>query len=165
MLAPDHLAPFLSLVSDDFGEVSGRDGKWNAAQVGKPYLHLGVCEHRIDLVVKPVDDLGGCAAGHPDTDRCTRLKARHIVAARECVAVVTGSAGSLPALTYSIVGGSLSSALAALPNAHDSLFVPMATHGQNYTVFRRSRQVVTRSFMACPPRTPAANAGAVVPVI
>jgi hypothetical protein len=107
MLAPDHLAPFLSLVSDDFGEVSGRDGKWNAAQVGKPYLHLGVCEHRIDLVVKPVDDLGGCAPGHPDTDRCT---------ARECVAVVTGSAGNLPALTYSIAGGSLSSALATLPN-------------------------------------------------
>jgi hypothetical protein len=71
---PDHLAPFFSLVSDESAEVSGRDGKWNVAQVGKPYLHLGICEHRTDLVVEPVDDLGGGAPGHPDTGRGTCLK-------------------------------------------------------------------------------------------
>ena len=49
---PDHLAPFLSLVGDELGEVGGRTREHGAAEVGKSCLHLGIGEGRIDLLVE-----------------------------------------------------------------------------------------------------------------
>ena len=50
---------------------------WHAAQVGKPRLHLGIGEARVDLLVEPVDDLGGRVLGRADAIPAARLVARH----------------------------------------------------------------------------------------
>jgi hypothetical protein len=39
---PDHLAPLLGLVSDEFPEVGGRARNYRRAQVGEPRLDLGI---------------------------------------------------------------------------------------------------------------------------
>src|SRR5262252_2666159 len=52
----DHLCPLLGLLGDELAEVGGRAGHHGAAQVGKPRLHLGIAESRVDLPVEPVDD-------------------------------------------------------------------------------------------------------------
>src|SRR5258705_6597235 len=55
----DHLAPLLDFLRDELSEIGGRAAEHRAVQVGKPRLHLGVGEARIDLLVELVDDLGG----------------------------------------------------------------------------------------------------------
>jgi hypothetical protein len=39
----------------------------NATQIGKPRFHLGIDQARIDFLVEPVDNLGGCVLGRADT--------------------------------------------------------------------------------------------------
>jgi|307.fasta_scaffold21668_2 hypothetical protein len=51
---PDHLAPLLGIVGDEFAEVGGRARERLAPQVGKPRLHLGIGEARVDLRVELV---------------------------------------------------------------------------------------------------------------
>src|SRR5262245_38957090 len=48
----DHLAPFLRFVGDELAKVGGREREHVATQVGKPRLHLGIGEGRIDLLVE-----------------------------------------------------------------------------------------------------------------
>src|SRR5262245_33765518 len=54
---PDHLAPLLDLFGDELGEVGGRARKHSATKIGKPRLHFGVGEGRIDLLIELLDDL------------------------------------------------------------------------------------------------------------
>src|SRR5262249_22359968 len=53
----DHLAPLLDLFGDELGEVGGRARKHSATKIGKPRLHFGVGEGRVDLLIELVDDL------------------------------------------------------------------------------------------------------------
>ena len=53
---PYHLGPFLSFVSDELAELSGRARKHSAAQIGKPRLHLWIGKRGIDLPVELLDD-------------------------------------------------------------------------------------------------------------
>ena len=48
-----------------------------AAQIGKPRLHLGIGEGRVDLLVEPVDDLRRRVLGRADAIPPARLVARH----------------------------------------------------------------------------------------
>jgi hypothetical protein len=70
---PDHLAPLLGLLSNVLAEVAGRTWKHSAAKVGKPRVHLGVCEGRVDLLVELVEDLGRRALGGADAEPETRF--------------------------------------------------------------------------------------------
>src|SRR5690242_3424359 len=54
---PDDLAPLLGLVRNQLSEVGRRAWKCGDAQLGKPRLHLGISEGRIDLLVKLVNNL------------------------------------------------------------------------------------------------------------
>src|SRR5262245_60863694 len=69
----DHLAPFLGVVGDELGEVSGRAHKRRAAEVGEPRFHIGVCKGRVDLVVELVDDLNRRVLGRADAEPEARL--------------------------------------------------------------------------------------------
>src|SRR5215471_5946821 len=53
-----HLAPLFSLFGNELAEVDRRAWKCGGAPLGKPCLHLGIGEGRIDLRVELVDDLG-----------------------------------------------------------------------------------------------------------
>jgi hypothetical protein len=58
---PDHLAPLIGFIGDQLPEVGGHHWHWNAAQISKPRLHLGVGERGIDLPVELVDpSIAGC---------------------------------------------------------------------------------------------------------
>src|SRR5262245_33559505 len=74
---PHHLAPLLGVVSDELAEICGRADKRRASKVGKPRLHLGIGEAGVDLLVEPIDDLGGRVPGHADAVPETRFVARH----------------------------------------------------------------------------------------
>src|SRR5215472_2006873 len=52
-----HLAPLLGLFHDELAEVARRAPQCDAAEVGKPRLHLGVGNACIDLLVELFDDL------------------------------------------------------------------------------------------------------------
>src|SRR5215472_6915062 len=74
---PDDVAPFLRFVGDELAKVGGRDDKRRASKVGKPCLHLGIGEARVDLLVELVDDLHRRVLGYADAIPCARLVARH----------------------------------------------------------------------------------------
>src|SRR6202042_2654990 len=73
----DHLAPLFRLIRDELAELDGRHRHWNDAYVGQPCYHLGIGESRVCLVVKPVDDLGGCVFGRADPIPSARLVTRY----------------------------------------------------------------------------------------
>src|SRR5215203_5361288 len=62
---PDHLAPFLCIIGDELAEVGRRAGNHRAAQIAELRFDSGIRETRIDLLVEPVDDLGGCSWVRP----------------------------------------------------------------------------------------------------
>src|SRR5262249_61250087 len=66
---PDHLGPLLGFICDEFAEVGGRADERCASEVSQPSLDLGIGEARVDLLVEPVDDFGGCVfwGGRPQT--------------------------------------------------------------------------------------------------
>jgi hypothetical protein len=53
----DHLGPFLGFLRDELAEPGGRARERLAADGGKPCLHPGVAEGRIDFLAELVDDL------------------------------------------------------------------------------------------------------------
>src|SRR5262245_43450042 len=53
-----HLAPLFSFFGDELAEVDRRAWKCSGAPLGKPCLHLGIDEGRVDLRVELVDDFG-----------------------------------------------------------------------------------------------------------
>ena len=53
----DHAGPLFRIAPDKLSEIGGRTRERLAAKVGKPRLHPGIGEGRIDLLVEPVDDL------------------------------------------------------------------------------------------------------------
>src|SRR5262245_39156640 len=61
-----HLAPLFGFVSDEFAEVGGRATKDHATKIGKPVLYLWIGESRVDLLIEPIDDLGGRSFGRAD---------------------------------------------------------------------------------------------------
>ena len=70
----------LSLVGDKPSEVGWRTRKCRAALVGKPRLELGIGERGVDLLVEPVDDLGGRVLRRTDATPEARLVVRHEIA-------------------------------------------------------------------------------------
>src|ERR1022692_3672940 len=70
---PDHLAPSLSFLDEELPQVGRRDGKRNAAQVGKARLDVGVGESGVDRIVELVDRLGGRVLGRTNAEPRTRL--------------------------------------------------------------------------------------------
>ena len=63
---PNDVAPLLRFVGDELGEVGGRARKHSATKVGKPHVHFGIGEARVDLLVELVDDLGRRVFRHAD---------------------------------------------------------------------------------------------------
>src|SRR5262249_58052586 len=55
---PNHLRPLFLVIYDELAEVGGRAGNHRAAKIGKPRLHLGIDEGRINFLVELVDDFG-----------------------------------------------------------------------------------------------------------
>src|SRR6516164_9835755 len=55
---PDHLAPLLGFVGNEFAEIGRRHWNWNTTQVSEPRPNLGIGEGSVDLFVEFVDDLG-----------------------------------------------------------------------------------------------------------
>ena len=51
---PDYLGPLLGFVGDQFAEVGGQAGNHRATKIGKPRLHVGIGEGRVDLRVELV---------------------------------------------------------------------------------------------------------------
>src|SRR4051812_6459799 len=74
---PDHLAPFLSFVSDEFAEVGGGTGEYSTTQVGEPSLDLRIGKSRVNLLVKLLDDCGGHVLGHAYAVPVASLVSRH----------------------------------------------------------------------------------------
>src|SRR5437868_2837343 len=54
----DYLAPLFSFVSDQFSKVCGRARNHATTQFSQSRLETRIGERRIDLSVKPVDDIG-----------------------------------------------------------------------------------------------------------
>src|SRR5262249_13174502 len=63
----DHLAPFLSFISDELAELGRRALKRRATHVGKPRFDLGIGEGGIDLLVELVNNLRGHGMARADT--------------------------------------------------------------------------------------------------
>src|SRR5262245_23368196 len=55
---PNHPAPLLGLVGDEFGERGGCHRHRVNAQAGEPRTYVGISGDGVDLLVEPVDDLG-----------------------------------------------------------------------------------------------------------
>src|SRR5205085_2097229 len=68
---PDYLAPLLGVFDDELAEVGRRERKHRAAQVGKPRLHLGVGEARINFLASLSTIAAGVPFGAPMP--CTEL--------------------------------------------------------------------------------------------
>ena len=78
MLAARITLPHFSVSSAmSLPKSAGEPALARAAQVGKPRLHLGIGEGRVDLLVELVDDLGGRVLGCADAVTKCRLVARH----------------------------------------------------------------------------------------
>ena len=71
------LCPLLGFLGDELAKVCGRDDKRRAPKVGKPCLHLGIGEARVDLLVELVDDVRRRVLGYADAIPVARLVARH----------------------------------------------------------------------------------------
>src|SRR5215470_8856483 len=82
---PDHLAPFLGFVCDQFSEIGRRAPENDAAQIGQLGLQLRIGEARIDLRVELVDDRGGRIPGCAETEKPARLITWHEFAYRRQV--------------------------------------------------------------------------------
>src|SRR5262249_37848821 len=73
----NHLAPLLSFLSDELAEVGRRAWKCGGAPLGKPRVHFGIGEGRIDLFVEPVNNLRRRVFRRADACPEARLIARH----------------------------------------------------------------------------------------
>src|SRR5215472_3105612 len=76
----DHLSPLLGFLCDELPEVGGRAGKYFTTEFGHPCLHRRVGEHRVNLTVEPLDDLGRGALGDPDAEPAGHRVARDNIA-------------------------------------------------------------------------------------
>ena len=74
---PDRLAPLFGLVGDELAEVGGRAGKCCGSQVSKACLRPGIGKACVDLLVEPVDDVGGGVLGRTNAAPPAGLVARH----------------------------------------------------------------------------------------
>src|SRR5262249_47295952 len=92
--SPDHFRPLLGFINDQLAEIGGRAGRRGAPHVDESRLDLWVRQPGVDLPVELVDDLGRRVPGRADTEPRACLVSS--------VVLVTPSARSLPALTYSI---------------------------------------------------------------
>src|SRR6516162_6424768 len=53
-----HLRPLFGFPCDKVGELGGGSGKWFTANISHSRLHHRISERRVDLLVKPLDDVG-----------------------------------------------------------------------------------------------------------
>jgi len=104
---PDHLAPLLGLVGNEFFEFGRCHQHWVNAEAGKPRLCRWIGRDGVDLFVELVDYLGGRIPRRADAVPRTRLVTRHefghsrdVWQHIQRVAVVTASARSMPDLMY-----------------------------------------------------------------
>src|SRR5262245_63755926 len=74
---PDHLAPFLGFVGDEFPEFSGGHKCRLETHVEEAHLHLRIGKDCVDLVVEPVNNVGGRIFRGANTLLTARLVAGH----------------------------------------------------------------------------------------
>src|SRR5436309_15563421 len=74
---PDDLCPLLGFVGDELAEIGRRACQHHPAEIQKPRLDLRIEEARIDLLVKPIYDLGGGVPGRADAGPDAGLITRH----------------------------------------------------------------------------------------
>src|SRR5262245_65566257 len=79
---PDHLAPLLGFVGDEFAEVGGRARQRRTTYIAKARLELGIGERGVDLLVEFADDLSGRAPRHADAVPVACLVTRYELAHR-----------------------------------------------------------------------------------
>src|SRR5262245_7248819 len=104
-----HLAPFLGFVGDEFPEFSGGHKCRLEAHVEEAHLHLRIGNDCVELVVEPVNNVGGRIFWGANTLPTARLVAGHKFvhagmpgSTSKRAAVVTARPRSLPSLMYSI---------------------------------------------------------------
>src|SRR5712675_2440434 len=73
----DHPAPFFGFLRDQLAELGGRARERLAADGGKPRLHSGVGDRRIDFLVELVDDFNRRVAGRADAIPLACFITRH----------------------------------------------------------------------------------------
>src|SRR5271169_773313 len=73
----DDLGPLLGFLGEELVEIRSRARKHRRAQIGKPRPHVAIGENGVDLVVEPVDDLGGRGLAQADGEPLARLIARY----------------------------------------------------------------------------------------
>src|SRR6266700_1999998 len=73
----DHPAPFFGFLRDQLAELGGRASERLAADGGKPRLHPGVGDRRIDFLVELVDDFNWRVAGRADAIPLACFVTRH----------------------------------------------------------------------------------------
>jgi hypothetical protein len=73
----DHLGPFFGFVGDELTEFRRRAGHDRAAHVGEEFVHLGLDQGGVDLLVQPVDDRGRRSGRDTDAVPDAGLIARH----------------------------------------------------------------------------------------
>ena len=76
----DRLPPLLGFFCDAPSVFGGREGKDQAAEVGKACVRFGIGERSVDPSVELVDDLARRVLRRADAAPCARLEARHKVA-------------------------------------------------------------------------------------
>src|SRR5215469_18735935 len=79
---PDHFAPLLSFVRQEFAEVGRRRRHWHATQYGKALFHLGVGQTSVYLSIELLDDLGRGARGRSEAVPVVRLEPRNCLGNR-----------------------------------------------------------------------------------
>jgi hypothetical protein len=72
----NHLAPFHSLVGDEFAEIGWRACKHRCTQISKPRHEFWIFNADIDFLVQYFGDLSGRVFRGPDSELCTCLVAR-----------------------------------------------------------------------------------------
>src|SRR5215471_3815553 len=75
--SPDHLAPLLGFLRNEFPEIGGPARKHSATKVGKAPPHCRIGEASINLLVELVDDPGRCPCRCAEAEIAARLIARH----------------------------------------------------------------------------------------
>src|SRR6516162_4634206 len=76
----DHLSPLLVFLCDELAEVGGRAGKYFTTEFGHSYPYRRIGEHRVDLPIEPLDDLGRGALGDADAEPAGHRVARDNIA-------------------------------------------------------------------------------------
>src|SRR5262245_3372779 len=79
---PNHLAPLLGKLDNEFAELGGRACKWFRAQIDEPRFEHGISKGGINLLIEDRDDLRRRVRGGSNAIPTARLVTRHKIADR-----------------------------------------------------------------------------------